>query len=226
MTYQQKKQRFYEDVNHVKSVESRVNTQVELSLLAKLFQGRKELLDLGCWYGRLAIPLAKQGFTVTGIDFSANMLKAATIAKAEQNLNAVELVLGDITALPWETDVFDGAYLLFSTYAEIQPEARVKTLQGIRHALKQESILIIDIVDVDELTDEQLNDLSNNGAEKRGKIIIVWEKADTGEVDEIHLPTTEAVNENLQSAGFHLLQIFRYSSLDGGRKRVLIVAKK
>lgn len=37
----------------------------------------KSIIDLGCGTGSLAIPLAKQGFKVTGVDLSAEMLAIA-----------------------------------------------------------------------------------------------------------------------------------------------------
>jgi 2-polyprenyl-3-methyl-5-hydroxy-6-metoxy-1,4-benzoquinol methylase len=44
-----------------------------------------EILDLGCGPGRLAIPLAQQGFRVTGVDRTAFLLEKARVrAEAAQ----------------------------------------------------------------------------------------------------------------------------------------------
>ncbi|WP_152393654.1 class I SAM-dependent DNA methyltransferase [Paenibacillus guangzhouensis] len=52
---------------------------------AKRLQGT--ILDLGCGTGRLAIPLAMQGFDVEGVDISESMLKLARSKTEERNLD-------------------------------------------------------------------------------------------------------------------------------------------
>ena len=44
---------------------------------ARLAEGGRRLLDIGCGAGRNAIPLVQQGWTVEGIDLSLEMLRAA-----------------------------------------------------------------------------------------------------------------------------------------------------
>ena len=39
--------------------------------------GKKKVLDIGCGAGRFAIPLAKKGMNVTGLDYSEEMIKMA-----------------------------------------------------------------------------------------------------------------------------------------------------
>lgn len=52
---------------------------------------RSPVLELACGTGRVAIPLAQAGFSVTGIDYSEGMLETA-----RQKSSAVEWVQGDI----------------------------------------------------------------------------------------------------------------------------------
>jgi 2-polyprenyl-3-methyl-5-hydroxy-6-metoxy-1,4-benzoquinol methylase len=51
------------------------------------------VLDIGCGTGRLAIPLAHEGFAVTGVDLSENMLAQARTKSADL---AVDWVRGDM----------------------------------------------------------------------------------------------------------------------------------
>lgn len=53
------------------------------------------ILELGCGTGRVAIPLAKAGFSVTGIDISDSMLSQAK-KKAETENVEIEWIKGDI----------------------------------------------------------------------------------------------------------------------------------
>lgn len=63
--------------------------------------GRKYLLDIGCGAGRNAVPLAKQGWSVTGIDLSWPMLRAAAErAQAESLTRGLQMVLAPMERLP------------------------------------------------------------------------------------------------------------------------------
>jgi len=56
----------------------------------------KEVLDYGCGTGRYAIPLAKKGARVTGIDFTEAMLRVA-IRKAKKDGVEIKTIKQDIT---------------------------------------------------------------------------------------------------------------------------------
>lgn len=66
---------------------------------------RGTVLELACGTGRVAIPLAQAGFSVTGIDYSEGMLETA-----RQKSSAVEWVQGDIRDFhldrPFSTVIF------------------------------------------------------------------------------------------------------------------------
>jgi len=54
-----------------------------------------EVLDLGCGTGRILLPLIREGFEVTGLDGSQNMLDLCSERLGKEGLDA-ELVLGDM----------------------------------------------------------------------------------------------------------------------------------
>jgi ubiquinone/menaquinone biosynthesis C-methylase UbiE len=64
------------------------------------------ILDAGCGDARLAVALAEQGATVTGVDAEPRML-AAGRAHAESRGVAVRLVQGDVRTLPFPDASFD-----------------------------------------------------------------------------------------------------------------------
>lgn len=67
-----------------------------------------KLLELGVGTGRIALPVAAAGAEVIGIDLSADML--GTLAKQLHEVPAnIQLIRGDITALPFRANTFDGA---------------------------------------------------------------------------------------------------------------------
>jgi SAM-dependent methyltransferase len=53
--------------------------------VARLMAGRKTIVDVGCGTGRHAAFLAERGFSVVGIDSSAQMLEVATRTRASEN---------------------------------------------------------------------------------------------------------------------------------------------
>jgi ubiquinone/menaquinone biosynthesis C-methylase UbiE len=69
---------------------------------------KTRLLDIGCGAGRNAVPLARQGWTVTGVDLSWPMLHAAAgRAQLELPDRALGLVLAPMEQLPIRSGSMD-----------------------------------------------------------------------------------------------------------------------
>jgi demethylmenaquinone methyltransferase/2-methoxy-6-polyprenyl-1,4-benzoquinol methylase len=85
-----------------------------IALLAPPHGGR--VLDLCCGTGDVAFHLLRRDPTldVTGIDFCAPMLDAARARAKRSTTAAPHFVDGDVTALPFRDDSFDGAAMGFS----------------------------------------------------------------------------------------------------------------
>lgn len=66
------------------------------------------LLDVGCGPGACTWYMAREGFTVSGIDGSPTAIRRAEERLASEGLSA-ELRVGDFTkTLPWDAGTFDG----------------------------------------------------------------------------------------------------------------------
>jgi SAM-dependent methyltransferase len=65
--------------------------------------GRPRALDIGCGAARNALPLARAGFRVAGVDLAAPMLAAARNRVGAD----ADLVLGPMEPLPFRDGVFD-----------------------------------------------------------------------------------------------------------------------
>lgn len=65
-----------------------------------------KILDLGCGTGACTWYLAREGFSVYGIDGSKTAIKNNRKYLNDEKLNA-ELVIGDISSLPWQESMFD-----------------------------------------------------------------------------------------------------------------------
>ncbi len=96
---------------------------------------RAKVLDLACGPGRFAIPLAKRGYRVVGLDLSPIYLEQARAKAQEQGLE-VEFVQGDMRCIPFEGE-FDAVVNLFTSfgYFELEDE-HLQVLREIRKSLK------------------------------------------------------------------------------------------
>jgi SAM-dependent methyltransferase len=103
------------------------------------------LLDVGCGHGRIALPLARHGVEVTGIDTSPRSLARAR-ASAEAEGLRLDLRELDMRALDYEGS-FDAAINVFSSFGYFDDEAEDRrVLEGIARALRPGGALVLDVV--------------------------------------------------------------------------------
>lgn len=85
------------------------------------------LLDLGCGNGNLLLQLVKDGFVLTGVDFSEAMIE-----QAKQRLDGyAELVVADAGNLPFPADTFDVLVCNASFHHYPDPEAALKEMYRV-----------------------------------------------------------------------------------------------
>jgi SAM-dependent methyltransferase len=72
-----------------------------------------ELLDIGCGTGRFLELAARRGATVAGIDATSGL-----VFIAQDRLPEADLIVGDVTALPYDDDRFD-AVTAFHTFERV-----------------------------------------------------------------------------------------------------------
>lgn len=82
---------------------NRLKNAVEVALCRENVTGR-EILDVGIGTGRGSLPLAREGYRVTGVDVSQAMLDQC---RREAATTPIRLVQGDLAALPFENEQFD-----------------------------------------------------------------------------------------------------------------------
>lgn len=121
------------------SEKNRVNgglTREERSLLANIPLKKGRLLLLGVGGGREAIPLAKIGFQVTGVDFVPEMVEMAKKNAAERGIE-IDGSVQDISKLDIPADSYDVVFLSAAMYSCVPTRnRRVEMLKTIWKALK------------------------------------------------------------------------------------------
>lgn len=91
------------------------------------------VLDVACGNGNLAVPAARAGAIVTGIDIAPNLLDQARTRAAGEMLN-IRFEEGDAEDLPWEAGAFDVVVSMFGAMFAPRPEVVADELTRVcRH---------------------------------------------------------------------------------------------
>ena len=104
-----------------------------------LLPHHKKLLDIGSHRGGYSIFFAKEGFEVTGLEFSAERIQTAKLA-ALQHKTSIRFVQGDAREMPFPDEYFD--IILLSNVIEHIPQTE-KLLKEIHRVMKKHAVLYI-----------------------------------------------------------------------------------
>jgi SAM-dependent methyltransferase len=83
--------------------------------------GGARVLDLACGTGNTAIPLARRGLHVTGVDIATNLLQQARQRAAAESLD-ITFEEGDAEELPYPNAAFDAVVTMFGAMFAPRPE--------------------------------------------------------------------------------------------------------
>jgi ubiquinone/menaquinone biosynthesis C-methylase UbiE len=114
--------------------------------LAQRTHGR--ILELGCGTGRVAIPMAKTGARVVGIDRSASMLtRARTRVRRSKLAGSLQLVRGDVRVLPFPPASFALVAAPYGILQSLLDDATLDaTLDSVRRVIERAGTFGIDLV--------------------------------------------------------------------------------
>jgi SAM-dependent methyltransferase len=132
-------------------------TKREANFLTWVFRqlSRREVhdvLDLGCGTGRLAIELSSRGYSVTGIDKFAAMLRRAELNAKEHGVS-LRLHQSSLENLD-VSDQFDAAYSVFSVFNYILQEEMLRsTLNRLKTLIRPGGLLVLDMANYAAIID-------------------------------------------------------------------------
>lgn len=108
------------------------------------------ILELGCGTGRVLLPLARQGYRITGVDLSRPMLEVARSKVAAEGLSGqVTLSRQDMREMELD-DRFNLAFAAINSFMHLlSTDDQLAALARIRHHLNPGGLLILDLFNPD-----------------------------------------------------------------------------
>lgn len=88
------------------------------------------VLDVACGTGNLAIPAAKAGADVTGIDIAPNLIEQAIARAGAEGVNA-KFEVGDAEDLPYDNGSFDVVVTMFGAMFAPRPDVTAAELKRV-----------------------------------------------------------------------------------------------
>lgn len=117
--------------------------RTRLKLLESMCRPEMDVLDIGCGNGLYALRIADKVKSVTGVDLSQEMMDEGLKEAVKTGIENVKFVLGDASNLSFPDQKFDlvFCYAALFLFPDIQ-----KFLHACHHSLKNDGILIIDVL--------------------------------------------------------------------------------
>jgi len=109
---------------------------------------QEQILDLCCGQGRIALELARRGFSnVEGLDRSRYLIQKAKTQNKKENLN-IKFREGDARKLPYQPDTFDVVMIPGNSFGYFEtPQDDVRVLKEVFRVLKPWGKILIDVAD-------------------------------------------------------------------------------
>lgn len=208
----------------------------------------KTVIDLGCGTGSIALPLAKEGYDVIGVDLSPEMLTEADHKAMEEGVS-VRFACQDMTELELGEEA-DCILSLCDSMNYLTEDGQLEdAFKSIAQHMKQESLFLFDL-NTEYKFKEVLGQNVFGSAEEHAAYI--WENDYDDEekineyyvsffienedglyerIEEFHYEraySMEEIEEGLQAAGMELVEVYDGYSFDAPRaesERLLFAAR-
>ncbi|MDP4083441.1 MAG: class I SAM-dependent methyltransferase [Bacillota bacterium] len=210
----------------------------------------RTLLDLACGTGELSTRFAKEGYYVTGIDLSEDML-AVAMAKSERLNLRIPFYQQDMTELEGLKQ-FDVIGIFCDSLNYLQSKEMVeKTLLNVFHYLKKGGLFIFDVHSVYKVNEVFMNqtftfneeqlayiwnsfpgEFPNSVEHELSFFVLDEESGKYDRFDELHFQQTypvESYSDMIVHAGFEILEInadFEAKEPEFDSERIFFVVQK
>lgn len=101
------------------------------------------ILELCCGTGRLTIPIAKDGYNISGVDFTSSMINEAKVKAAKEGLE-IDFIEADIRTLDLP-EKYDFIFIPFNSIHHLyENEDLFKAFQVVKNHLKEGGLFLLD----------------------------------------------------------------------------------
>jgi SAM-dependent methyltransferase len=210
----------------------------------------KSMLDLACGTGQLSIRFAKEGYDVTGVDLSSDMLAVAQAKSKEEGL-LIPFFEQNMANLEGH-GLFDIIGIFCDSLNYLQSDGEVAdTFSNVFHHLKEEGLFFFDVHSIYKIThgfidqtfaqaEDRLSYIWNsfpgelpNSVEHELSFFVLDEQSGKYDrFDELHYQRTYSVKQYqdwLEEAGFELLEVCADFENDAPKiesVRIFFIARK
>ncbi|MFX1251037.1 MAG: class I SAM-dependent methyltransferase [Promethearchaeota archaeon] len=156
-------------VDGLKRITNDYRTGNTIVALEKYLTKEDLLLDLGCGYGRLTIPLKIRGYRIYGVDLSPHLLADARANTRKLKLD-IEFKKGSMLDLPYENGLFDKTICMWLTFNHLLTKHdQVVALNEMYRVLKPRGLAIIEMINGESETIKQELQVIGKGEDNRVK---------------------------------------------------------
>jgi len=138
--------------------------QSQIDFIKSVFSGKTKLVEIGAGTGNLTIALAEAGYTMSGLEYDANMLELA-----KRKSNEVSWKQGDMRNVDqiFQGEVFDGIICFGNTLVHLSDAKDIKNfLRKAFDLLSNDGIIAIQIINYARIFDQEINHLPTIENEK------------------------------------------------------------
>jgi SAM-dependent methyltransferase len=188
-----------------------------VATLAGLIPRGSRVLDAGCGYGRITLPLARLGYRIDGIDLSPEMVEAASRAAGTESLE-VGVMLGSMTRIALEASTYDAVICLWSAFNELLDESeQLAAVKEMRRILVPDGLLLIEGRPYHEPTEQEIAEGLRRGPGHR----VEWGLVE-GILNPHYRHDVASLSRLCREAGFERFEIALRPW--GGRERLVLQA--
>jgi SAM-dependent methyltransferase len=144
-------------------------------------EGLDPVLEIGCGFGRVTLPLAEAGRTLVGVDqdqHSLAYLQGALAGLDDDICHRVSLINADIFTFQPKSQ-FGGVIIPCNTYTTFHPKDRIRLLQQIHSYLRSAGALIISLPNPHQM-DRIFTNLGGKNEIESPDLEVVFTHPDTG----------------------------------------------
>lgn len=133
----------------------------KITFIKKFIREEDRILDIACGNGSEVVALAKEGYEVEGIDLDSAMIEEAKNQVDREKVRA-DFQVGDMLHLSnqFENYSFETVLCTGNSLVHLLEEDQIRsTLKSMYHLLREQGILILQIINYDRIIDQKITAL-------------------------------------------------------------------